>query len=66
MPETTDLPVDLPAPFVTFGPAGAVVIGGLATYGAVRLSIDTTRSIKAMLKARKARKAAEAQQTPVS
>lgn len=65
MPETTDLPVDLPQPFVTFGPTGAVVIGSLATYGAVRLSLDTHRKVKETLAARKIRKESEAQQTPV-
>jgi hypothetical protein len=65
MPETTDLPVDLPQPFVTFGPIGAVVIGGLATYGAVSLSYDVRRKVKTTLAARKIRKESEAQQTPV-
>lgn len=65
MPETTDLPVDLPQPFITFGPAGAVVIGSLATYGAVELTRNSVRTVKSVLAARKARKAAEAQQTPV-
>ena len=60
MPETTDIPVDLPQPFVTFGPTGAVVIGGLATYGAIRLSLDVTRSVKATLAARKLNKESEA------
>lgn len=62
MPETTDIPVELPElPTVTFGRTGAVVIGGLATYGAFRLSYDTARKVRKTLEARKARKEIESQ-----
>jgi hypothetical protein len=67
MPETTDLPVDLPQPFVTFGLPGAVVIGGLASYGAVTLSRDVHRKVKSTLAARKIRKEIKAKDsTPTS
>jgi hypothetical protein len=62
MPETTDIPVDLPSQYkIEFGPVGCIVIATLTSYGAVSATKDATRKVKSLLAARKARKELEAQ-----
>jgi hypothetical protein len=62
MPETTDLPIDLPREFrIEFGPVGCVVIATLTAYGAVSATQDVVAKVKPILAARKARKESKAQ-----
>lgn len=56
MPETPDIPLDLPErASIVIGPTGSSVIFGLALYGATCLTMDVIRTTKRVRLRRKLR-----------